>query len=337
MKFVYAKNGFGLVEVVIVTAIITTALFAFSQAGILSLRLLQTERENLEASLLAQEGIEAVRSVRDESWSSNIATLQNNVAYYPVLQNEKWVFATTSPGTINGKYTRYILFNQVYRDLQDKITTATTTVDTGTKIVTSRVTWSGKQKDLMVYLTDFQSSLNQPTEAKTIYYEGGTTDANLGAFPSNNAGDGDPVQSFTTTGAIRATKAELYLRRATAAPSDVYAEIRTSATGTVLAASNIISATTIGSTTLSWVEFRFPDPVSLAATTKYFIRLRSTPAATDAGSGSRGTIDWGYLQTVSSPYSGGDAIRYVGRLSNPSDAGQTLTQYDFSFRIYALQ
>ena len=56
-------RGFGLVEIIIVTAIVTTALVGFLQTEVLSVKLLRNERENLEAILLAQETIEAVRSI----------------------------------------------------------------------------------------------------------------------------------------------------------------------------------------------------------------------------------------------------------------------------------
>lgn len=333
------RSGFGLIEIVVVTAVVTTALFAFSQAGILAVRLLRAEKENLEATLLAQEGMEATRSLRDESWANNIATLANGTMYYSVVENGKWKFSTVSPGILNGKYTRAVIFDEVRRDAQDKIALSGT-VDVGTRKVTSRVTWGSKQKELATYVTNFPASLSWPQESKVIFFEGATTDADLGNFPSNNSGDGDPAQGFTTLGsAIGVTKAELYLRRTAAGPSNVYVELRNSPTGAVLGASNIITSSTISNTTQSWVEFRFDPAVTLTALTKYYIRLRSMPSSTDVGSGSQGIINWGYQQSSGSPYGGhgNEARRYIGRLSNPNDTGQELDQYDFGFRIYALQ
>lgn len=333
------RSGFGLIEIVVVTSVVTTALFAFSQAGILAVRLLRAEKENLEATLLAQEALEATRSLRDESWTNNIATLANGTMYYPIVENGKWKFSTVSSGILNGKYMRAVIFDEVRRDVQDKISVSGT-VDNGTRKVTSRVTWGSKQKELATYVTNFPASLSWPQESKVIFFEGATTDADLGNFPSNNSGNGDPAQGLTTlASAISVTKAELYLRRTTASPSNIYVELRASPTGTVLGTSNIITSSTISSTIQSWVEFRFDPAVNLAALTKYYIRLRSVPSSTDAGSGSQGTINWGYQQSSGSPYGGhgNEARRYIGRLSNPNDAGQELDQYDFGFRIYALQ
>src|SRR3989338_6991632 len=317
-------EGFCLIEVVIVTAIITVSLFAFLQAGILAVRLLRNEKENLELTLLAGEAMEAVRAVRDESWTANIAPLAASTPYFPLIENGKWKLATVPPALLSGKYHRYIYIGDVYRDLQDKIISSGGTLDANTKKITAVATSTSKTVTLVSYIANFRESLAPPVETKVVSFESAIT-------------NGDPVQTFTTTGAVEATAVELYLRRATTNPSDIYAEIRSSPTGAVLGTSQIITGSTIASSSPSWVAFRFPDPIQLSASTQYSIRLRSIPSSTDAGSGSAGIIRWGYLQSASSPYAGGDARRYAGRLSNPSDAGQLLDQYDYGFRVYDLQ
>ena len=107
--------------------------------------------------------------------------------------------------------------------------------------------------------------------------------------------------------------------------------------GTILGISQTIAADSIASTTYAWVEFRSNPPVLLVASTKYYIRLRSAPSSTDLGSGSQGTLRWGYkLTSGSGPYSGGEARRFIGKLSNASDQGESLDAYDFGFRVYTL-
>ncbi|MBI2122461.1 MAG: hypothetical protein HYT98_05110 [Candidatus Sungbacteria bacterium] len=338
MKKGINKNvGFGLIEVVIVTSIIMVSLFGFLQAGISAVRLLRVQKENLELTLLAGEAAEAMRAIRDESWTNNVAPLAASTPYYPILENGKWKLASSPSGLINGKYSRYIYINDVYRDALDKIAASGGTLDANTKKITAVATSTSKTVSIVSYITNFRESLSPTVETKTIFFEGSTTDGNLANFPSNDAGDGDPAQTFTTAGVIEVSSIELYLRRTTMNPSDIYAELRPSPTGSILGASQIITGSTISSTTYSWVSFRFPDPIALSAATQYSIRLRSIPPSTDAGSGSFGIIRWGYLQTASSPYAGGDARRYVGRLSNPADAGQLLDQYDYGFRVYDLQ
>jgi len=328
-------SGFGLIEIIVVSSLVTVVFFGILQAGIVALKLLRNEKENLEAALLAQEALEAVRSLRDESWTK-LSILSNNTPYYPVVENNKWTLKSTPPPPLNGKYNRYVMFSDVFRDSQDKIASAGT-LDSNTKQVTAYVASDSKIFQITTYLTNFQAYLTYPQEAKVISFENGTTDADFGQFPSDNAGDGDPVQSFTTSGAIQVTKVEFYLRRTTAAPSNVYLEIRSSPTGAILGTSNIINSSTISDSSLSWVEFRFYPAVQLNANTTYYLRLRSNPSSTDAGSGSQGLIHIGYQNIPGSPYSGGEARLYVGRLSNPNDEGQIQADYDFSFKIFDLQ
>jgi type II secretory pathway pseudopilin PulG len=334
-----SRSGFGLIEIIVAVAILTLALFGFLQTGVLALKLLRNEKENLEATLLAQESLEAVRSIRDASWASNIAPLQNGKSYFPVIVNGKWTLAAATQTPISGKYTRFLIFEEVRRGGGDQIVSSGGTVDPNTRKVISRTIWGTKSIELVTYLTNFQEYLRKRQEVLAVAYEDAPTDTNLTDFPSNNAGDGDPAQGFTTlAGAIQVTRIDLYLRRMTGTiPSDIFVEIRKTPTSTPLAASNIITSSTITTTTPSWVEFRFANPVNLSALTKYYIRLRSIPDSTVAGSGSAGTINWLYRQTASSPYSGGEARRYIGRLSNPDDTGQALDQYDFGFRVYDLE
>lgn len=330
-------GGFGLLEIIIVISIISVTLFAFLQSSIAGIKLLRNEKENLEATLLAEEALEAVRSIRDESWTSNILPLINGTLYYAVVENGRWKLTASDPGLIGGKYSRSITLAEVRRDAEDDIA-GIGTVDANTRKVTVQTSWGIKNTTLVTYLTNFQELLGGQTETKTIFFEDGSTDANLASFPSGNAGDGDPAQGFTTlASAIQVSRVELFLKRTTAIPSDIYAEIRTAPTGSVLGTSNVINSSTITNSLFSWVVFRFSEPVPLSASTNYYIRLRSTPASTDAGSGSAGTLHWGYQQTAQSPYAGGEARRYVGRLSNQTDAGQALDQYDYSFRVYAVQ
>ncbi|MDP3769674.1 MAG: hypothetical protein U1A25_03055 [Candidatus Sungbacteria bacterium] len=330
-----SRSGFGLIEVVVVTAIVIVVLGAFLESGALSIRLLRTQKESLAATMLAQEGMEAVRAVRDESWTANITPLVDGAAYYPVVINNKWVITANNPGLQNNLYTRSIVFGQVSRDGQDNIASSGT-VDADTRKVTVTVAWGSKQEQIEAYITNFQEQLSLPAESKVISYESAITDTDIISFPSASLGDGDPAQSFTTASAVNVTRVDALLRRTTDTPSDIFAEIRTSPLGTVLGTSHIINASTIATSSSAWVEFRFSPEVSLAASTNYYIRLRSSPSSTISGSGSKGSLNWIHLQTASSPYSGGVARRYIEKLG-PADTGEQLDQYDFGFKVYALQ
>jgi hypothetical protein len=279
--------------------------------------------------------------VRDESWAqiSQRTDSQNpSPPHYPVVENGKWVLSGAWPGLVNGKYDRYLIFEKVSRNPSDQIVSSGGTDDPGTRRVIARATTTSRTVELISYLTDFQSFIPRSGESVAISYEGAATDADLANFPSDNSGNCDPGQSFTTlASSVKVSKVSLFLRRITALPSDIYLELRPSPTASPIGTSAIVSAATISGAAASWVDFRFSDPVPLAAISSYIIRLRSIPDSAAASSGSSGTVHWLYTQTALSPYSGGTARRYIGRLSSPSDAGEELNQYDFGFKICALQ
>jgi len=181
-------------------------------------------------------------------------------------------------------------------------------------------------------------------QATSISYTGGISDGDLASFPGWS---GDPAQSFTTgTDNIYVRGAELYLKRSSLGPGDVfnlYLEIRgTSTVGNVLGRSWMVSDSSLSSN-LSWVSFVFPDPILLLANTQYFLRVRSLPDATFYDPGNpmytaQGLVYWGYEHSSSTPpsYSGGDTWRYVGLNEDPLYQGDQLgpiDQYDFSFRV----
>lgn len=222
----------------------------------------------------------------------------------------------------------------------------------GNDIVFERLTGATKQPGVIT-LSDRGDALNVQTicvassgsievasacPVTALEYTGGTINADLASFPSNS-GWGDPSQSFQTgSGSIYARAGELFIRRATGDPSDIYLEIRGGSTvGGVLGRSLLIDGASLG-TNYGWITFTFPSPVFLLGNTQYFLRLRSLPDSTIAFSNATGTIYWAYEHAATSPpaYAGGDAWRYVGQSNNPSYEGQRLgplDQYDFSFRL----
>lgn len=111
-----------------------------------------------QALALAQEGLEATRSVRDQSWADNIAPLSNGTTYYATTTGGEWQLTTTNPGVIDGIFTRTIVLAAVGRDASDNITGSGTT-DPNTRRASSTVTWTERNKGrtvtLEMYLTNF--------------------------------------------------------------------------------------------------------------------------------------------------------------------------------------
>lgn len=277
-----------------------------------------------KASYFVQEGIELVRITRDESWVTNILNKAQGTDYFLSFVGSKWNITTVDSGLIEGMFKRVVRFDDVYRNVSDDIVPSGGTLDANTKLVKVTVSWGqpSQQVQVQTYLTNFAGE----KEAVSVEFTGGTTDTDLASFP-NNSGFGDPAQSFTLTENITATKAEVFIKRAAADPSDIFLEVRSvSPRGAILATSNTIDSVTL-SPSLSWTTFTFQNPVNLSSGTTYYLRLRSIPDSAIPFSGAVGTIHWGYQ--FSGTYSGGTAYRYVTSLSD-----QVLSSYDFSFRVY---
>ncbi len=153
-KAIKQKKGFGLIEILIVSAVIAVAFvgifsFLLSSRGII----FQVSRSS-QATSLAEEGMEAVRSLRDASWTSNIVTLSPGTTYYPVISANKWTLSTTNPGLVKNLYTRTVVLASVNRDANDDIASSGT-ADPNTKKVTVTVNWKENQQTKNVTLTSY--------------------------------------------------------------------------------------------------------------------------------------------------------------------------------------
>lgn len=151
------KSGFGLVEILVVSSMVSVAVIGFAQVAQLSLRLLDREKSVLEATYIAEEGMEGMRALRDAGWTSNIASLTNGTTYY-ISATSTWSVATAPQAFMNGKYARTIVLNAVSRDASDHIA-ASGTLDNGTRKVTATVSWFDRNATTSVsvsgYLTNF--------------------------------------------------------------------------------------------------------------------------------------------------------------------------------------
>ena len=158
-SFFSKKNkGVGLLEIVIVTAIIGVGFLAIISFLIFSRGITFQVARNTEATSLAEEGIEAVRSLRDESWATNIKFLASGTDYYPVVSGDKWTLGATDPGPIDNLYTRTVTVEAVSRDADADIAVGGVD-DPSTKKVTATVRWqeSGSNKEIVLttYITNF--------------------------------------------------------------------------------------------------------------------------------------------------------------------------------------
>lgn len=155
------NSGLGLVEIVVVAGIISIVFVGLLQLLVLTLRPVEESVRQTQATFFAEEGIEAVKAMRNGGWSTNIDPLASSTTYYPVIVSDDWALTTTDPGPVDGMYDRTVVLEDVYRDANDDIA-STGTLDSKTKKVVSTVSWldheQSKTVTIETYITNFRSS-----------------------------------------------------------------------------------------------------------------------------------------------------------------------------------
>lgn len=159
-KFFY-KKGIGLIEVLIATFIFTIILGGLIVASNIYLSGARDNLYSTKAAYLAEEGIEAVKIIRDADWT-NISSLLNGTDYYLYFDSGLSIWkATTTPSFIDLQYERKINLNAVNRDFEGRIVQSGGVQDDRTKKLTVSISWQGKKgmitKSITTYITDFIS------------------------------------------------------------------------------------------------------------------------------------------------------------------------------------
>ncbi|MFH1089111.1 MAG: prepilin-type N-terminal cleavage/methylation domain-containing protein [Candidatus Uhrbacteria bacterium] len=134
------KKGQSLIEVVIAMAIFAVIAGAFMSISLGSFTGLVQGGEKTEAQALAEEGMEAIRSVRDGAW--------NELVYSPVqvlVIAGTWEISSSASELINNKYTRIITVSDVCRDGTDIVATCPASyIDPYLKFVVVTVSWESR-------------------------------------------------------------------------------------------------------------------------------------------------------------------------------------------------
>ncbi len=151
-----SQSGSSVIEVMIAMAIFII-IAASSVVTILgSFTTTRLAKEETLATLFAQEGLEAVQSIRNQAWSNLV------VGTYG-LENSggNWIFAGSPDLDPSGKFTREAVIVAVERDTGGDIVSSGGIVDNDTVQVTVNVNWSftptrQNTVTLDTYLTDWQ-------------------------------------------------------------------------------------------------------------------------------------------------------------------------------------
>jgi len=160
-----ASRGFSLVEAVIASAICLGVLLGVSSAFTLSLRASLGNTSRTQAAFLEEEGLEAVRILRDNGWASNIASLTASTTYYLAYDSAASTWkATSSNAYIDSTFSRTFSIYNVSRDGNQNIVSTGGSNDANTKKVTVTVSWRQRETkatsshSLSTYITNIFSN-----------------------------------------------------------------------------------------------------------------------------------------------------------------------------------
>lgn len=159
--FYKSTKGVTLIEALIATSIIMAFLVAIMSVHNTYLSSSFSDLFEVKATYLAEEGIEAVKGLRDVSWTDNIASQTNDIPYYLAFSNGAWTL-TSTPLLIDSKFSRSITFSAVNRNASSDIVTSGGTPDSNIKKVTVVVSWplggTTATRSIETYITNIFSN-----------------------------------------------------------------------------------------------------------------------------------------------------------------------------------
>jgi Tfp pilus assembly protein PilV len=156
------KGGLALVEAMVASAVSLGIILALVGTASIVGRLSQGSVERVQAAFLIEEGLEAIRIIRDNGWSNNIALVPRDTPLYLHFDGTTWQ-ATTTPFYIDGRFERVFLLSNVYRGADSSIVEAGGTLDPQVVKATVIVSWAMARgatttKQVSTYFTNIFSN-----------------------------------------------------------------------------------------------------------------------------------------------------------------------------------
>lgn len=141
-KKIKRNTGLSLIEILIGSAIISVTLVSMVAAYAAVERYAFANMHALKATHLAEEGVEAIKFMRDSGWASNISSLSDNTAYHLYWDGSKWT-STTSEYYIDTKFDRVFTLSPVNRDGSYNVVSSGGSPDSNSRKATVTVSWRG--------------------------------------------------------------------------------------------------------------------------------------------------------------------------------------------------
>lgn len=138
-----SSHGFALVELLIGISIMVVSILSLIAVYSALSTAAYENTAKLQAVMLADEGVEAIKTIRDFGWASRIQTLSTTTTYRLYWSNSQWV-ATTAPVMIDSTFDRTFTLSDVQRDGVFNIVSSGGTYDAASKKARVTVSWNAK-------------------------------------------------------------------------------------------------------------------------------------------------------------------------------------------------
>ena len=135
------NKGSSLIELMVGLSVIFVALISLVTAYNFFLSVAGKNTETIKAGFLLEEGIEAIRSIRDEGWDE-FYNLPVDIEQQLTFNSIGWDIATSS-SLIDGRFNRAFIIKEIYRDGYDDIAEAGY-LDNGSRKIEVFVSWFDK-------------------------------------------------------------------------------------------------------------------------------------------------------------------------------------------------
>jgi len=155
MKIKHEK-GSSLIEMIVGLSLLVFLVLSFVISFNYFIRTSFLGTKTTQSYFLAEEGIEALKSMRNNSWNIFINPLLPGQNYYLYFNGSNWE-STTSPSTVDGIFTRKFTVENIYRDVNGDISISGT-LDSGSKKINVSVSYMVKDtvltKNLSTIITN---------------------------------------------------------------------------------------------------------------------------------------------------------------------------------------
>jgi Tfp pilus assembly protein PilV len=163
MKLKNSKKGIGLVEILIAIFIFTVVLLSLITVSNLYLSGADANLSLVKSAYLAEEGVEAVKTIRDSGWA-NISALSTTTVYYFYFNPTSSIWQATTTKTYGSidSFVRSFTLGSVNRtnDTYHRIS-ASGVSDPNTKLLTVSVSWQNQgattTKSISTYITNLSN------------------------------------------------------------------------------------------------------------------------------------------------------------------------------------